>query len=83
MVLDRVRTTGASAYEQWIAPTYLEQVNDAYSRFFHHYDKAPLLIVNAGAIDLVNNQQDYEQLLKRIRSTQSGRHYFNPLPFDV
>jgi len=26
----------------------------------------------------VNNEADYQQLLERIKSTNNGRHYFNP-----
>jgi hypothetical protein len=36
------------------------------------------LIVNAAAIDPVNNDADYELLYQQIRRTTSGRHFFNP-----
>ena len=50
--------------------------------FFHRYDEGPLLIVNAAAIDVVNNPRDYEGLLARILRVEGGRHYFNPQPFE-
>ncbi len=59
---------------------YLVRLVDIYSRFFHHYQDAPLLIVNAAEIDPVNKEEDFQLLLKRILSMRSGRHYFNPLP---
>ena len=51
---------------------------DAYARFFLHYDEAPLLIVNAGSLDLVNNVEHYELLFREIGKLRRGRQYFNP-----
>jgi deoxyguanosine kinase len=65
-------------YEQFIDRGYLERLNDAYARFFHEYDAAPLLIVNAGAIDPVNIPADYEELLAAMRRLRRGRLYYNP-----
>ena len=70
-------------YEQTIDSTYLQRLCDAYTEFFYHYNDAPLLIVNASEIDLVNREQDYQALLERVRTVRSGRHYFNPLPFAM
>ena len=67
-------------YEQYMDTDYLQQLVDAYARFFHQYDMAPLLIVNAAGIDLVSNDQDYEMLYRQVTNIKSGRHYFNPLP---
>lgn len=66
--------------EQGIAPRYLQALSDAYVAFFHDYETAPLLIVNAAEIDLVNSDADYGQLLQQIRTLRSGRHFFNPAP---
>lgn len=65
-------------YERMIDRAYLEQLTDAYARFFHVYDQSPLLIVNASSIDPVHNDADYEQLFRQIRRTTGGRHFFNP-----
>jgi deoxyguanosine kinase len=67
-----------SPYDRFVERAYLEQLTDAYSRFFHNYDDGPLLIVNASAIDPVNNDADYEQLFQQIERTTGGRHFFNP-----
>lgn len=71
----------ARVIEQYMEEAYLTRLVDAYTRFFHYYSESPLLIVNAAEIDLVNNDRDYEMLLDRVFKTQSGRHYFNPVPF--
>ncbi len=67
-------------YEQRIEDAYLQRLTDSYADFFHYYDDAPLLIVNAEQIDLVNSEADYQNLLAQIATLQSGRQYYNPLP---
>lgn len=79
-LIERIRKRGRN-YERFIESNYLEQLNEAYADFFYHYHDAPLLIVNASDIDFINNDRDYEQLKTQILNTNSGRHYFNPLPF--
>jgi deoxyadenosine/deoxycytidine kinase len=66
-------------YEHLIERAYLEKLNDAYARFFHEYEAAPLLIVNAAAIDPLHNESDYAELLSAIGRMKRGRLYFNPL----
>ncbi|MEE8119157.1 MAG: deoxynucleoside kinase [Gammaproteobacteria bacterium] len=68
----------AVTYERQIHGDYLEQLNEAYARFFHHYEGAPLLIVNTAEINPVDNDEDFELLLSEVRRVRSGRHYFNP-----
>jgi len=71
------------AYERWIESGYLQRLSDAYTRFFYHYDAAPLLIVNAAEIDPIGNDADYNQLLEQVKQVRSGRYYFNPLPLGL
>jgi deoxyguanosine kinase len=42
-------------YEKHITPDYLQDLSDSYNQFFYHYNKAPLIIINATEIDFVNN----------------------------
>ena len=42
-------------YEMDMSIDYLEELNEAYNHFFYHYDRSPLLIINANEIDFVNN----------------------------
>lgn len=79
VLMERVSRRGIAA-EQQIEPEYLQALSDAYAGFFLYYDQAPLLIVNATEIDLVNSDADYEALLKVMLGTRSGRHYYNPSP---
>lgn len=76
---ERISRRGRAS-EQYISDEYLEQVADSYARFFHSYTSSPLLIVNAAEIDLVKGDDDYDALLRQIRTVTSGRHYYNPMP---
>jgi len=78
VLLERIARRGVE-YEQYIDKGYLERLNEAYARFFHEFDAAPLLIVNAASIDPISNQRDYDELLAAIRRVSRGRLYFNPL----
>ena len=78
VLLERIARRGVD-YEQYIDRGYLERLNEAYARFFHEFEAAPLLIVNAASIDPVANQRDYDELLAAIRRMSRGRLYFNPL----
>lgn len=66
-------------YEQRMGRRYLERLTEVYARFFHDYDQAPLLIVNAATIDPVHNDEHFEILREEICRIRSGRHFFNPL----
>ena len=65
--------------EQLIDRAYLEKLNEAYARFFHDYDDAPLLIVNAATLDPLASDTDYAELLGAIERMGRGRLYFNTL----
>ena len=78
MCCSRASARRGIRHEQFIEQAYLERLNDAYARFFHEYDAAPLLIVNAAAIDPVNNDADFEELLAAMRRMGRGRLYYNP-----
>lgn len=74
---ERIAKRGVD-YEQHIDRRYLERLNEAYARFFHEYEAAPLLIVNAASIDPINNQADYDELFAAISRMKRGRLYYNP-----
>ena len=82
VLIERVRHRGIE-YEQTVHPDYLRRLSEAYMSFFHRYDAGPLLIVNAASIDPVRRDEDFEDLLRRVRSMEGGRQYYNPAPFGV
>ncbi len=77
ILLNRIQKRGILS-EQLIELGYLENLNHAYTEFFHYYDKSPLLIINSTEIDLINNENDYNQLVDYIVSHPTGTNYFNP-----
>lgn len=81
VLLRRIDKRGRG-FEKPVSSTYLHQLSDAYTSFFHYYDDAPLLIVNATEIDIVSHDEDYKRLIEQVQSIKSGRHFFNPLPFS-
>src|SRR6202045_3881360 len=78
VLIERIAKRGVD-YEQHIERQYLERLNEAYARFFHEFEAAPLLIVNAASIDPIANARDYEELLAAIKRMSRGRLYYNPL----
>jgi deoxyadenosine/deoxycytidine kinase len=78
VLLERIGRRGIR-YEQGMDRGYLERLAEAYARYFHAYDAAPLLIVNAAEVDFVSNDGDYEQLFDQVVRIRRGRQYFNPL----
>lgn len=79
---ERINHRGIEA-EKHITGDYLESLNNAYMNFFHQYDDAPLLIVNAGEIDFANDPDQYRDLVKHILQTNRGRHFYNPVTREI
>lgn len=79
VLMDRVRRRGIPA-EQHISGDYLTTLSAAYTRFFHFYDEAPVLIINAAEIDFANNDEHFLALVSRITHMSGMRQYFNPHP---
>jgi deoxyguanosine kinase len=75
-LLSRIAERGRPM-EASISEAYLEQLCEAYTRFFYQYDAAPLLTVNTEHLDPANNDADFELLLERIRQMRGRREFFN------
>ncbi len=74
-LMERIRKRGLDA-ERRITETYLEQVAERYTRYFYQYEAAPLFIVDAGTLNPVDNDDDFELLLQRLRDMRSYREFF-------
>jgi len=79
VLLERIRERGIAS-EQHIDSDYLITLSDAYTDFFHFYDQAPLLIVNAEEADFSHNDSHFDALLDQVIQMNSVRQYFNPHP---
>ena len=67
-------------FEQSIEVDYLEALNDSYTEFFHYYEQAPLLIVNATEVDFAHNDEHFLALLEQILCMEGTRQFYNPNP---
>ncbi|MEM8556566.1 MAG: deoxynucleoside kinase [Bacteroidota bacterium] len=71
------------SYERSMDRAYIADLADAYDRFFFHYAKGPLLILNVAQIDFVNNPDDFAELLRQVAAVEStGTTYFKPPATD-
>jgi deoxyguanosine kinase len=74
-LVERVRRRGLDI-ERRITEAYLERVAERYARFFYEYDAAPLFIVDAEVLNPVDQDDDFELLLDRLRNMRSYREFF-------
>ena len=67
-------------YEMDMSIDYLEELNEAYNHFFYHYDRSPLLIINANEIDFVNNVDHLSYIENHIfaEPLKSQRTHIHP-----
>ena len=75
-LVERVRKR-ALAMEAGISELYLYRLCESYSRFFYHYDAAPLLIVNTENLNPIDREEDFNLLLRRIGEMRGKREFFN------
>jgi deoxyadenosine/deoxycytidine kinase len=75
-LVERVSRRG-NPIESGISEAYLRALADSYTRFFHAYDAAPVLIVNTEHLNPVDRDEDFELLLDRIDRLRGRREYFN------
>ena len=74
-LIERVNGRGIEM-ENGISAPYLNRLCESYSRFFHDYDEAPLLIVNAEYFNPIRDE-DFRLLLTHIGNMRGKRHFFN------
>lgn len=75
-LIERVRKRGMQS-ESGISELYLYKLCESYSRFFYHYDAAPLLIVNTERLNPIERDEDFTLLLNRIGNMRGKREFFN------
>lgn len=75
-LIERIRKRGIAS-EAGISEMYLFRLCESYSRFFYHYDAAPLLIVNTENLNPIERDEDFALLLKRIADMRGRREFFN------
>jgi deoxyadenosine/deoxycytidine kinase len=76
-LMDNIHKRGRS-FEKNISFDYINALNELYNKFFFHYNKAPLLVINTDEIDFQNSEQDYQDILVEINHHQAGTRYYIP-----
>jgi len=75
-LIERVKKRGVPM-EAGISETYLYRLCESYSRFFYHYESAPLLIVNTEHLNPIGRDEDFNLLLTHIRNMRGKREFFS------
>jgi len=75
-LVSRVRKRGIDM-ERKIGDDYLILLGESYTRFFHNYEAAPVMVVNSENLNFVDNTDDFQLLVQRIESMRGHREYFN------
>ena len=75
-LIARVRMRGIDM-ERRIDDDYLTALAEGYTRFFHRYNSAPVLVVNSEHLNFVDDDQDFGLLVQRIEAMRGPREYFN------
>ena len=75
-LVSRVRKRGVEM-ERKISDDYLIILGESYTRFFHTYTAAPVMVVNSENLNFADNADDFHLLVQRIESMRGPREYFN------
>ncbi|MCU7853057.1 MAG: deoxynucleoside kinase [Candidatus Thiodiazotropha sp. (ex Monitilora ramsayi)] len=79
VLLERIRRR-SRPQERTIDREYLQRLCDAYTEFFYFYERSPLLIINAAAINPLESEADFQLLVNHICAEGPQRRYLNPMP---
>jgi len=74
-LVERVRRRGVEM-EAALSETYLRELAEGYSRYFHHYDAAPLLIVNTEHLNPIERDDDFAVLVRQLTEMRGRRSFF-------
>jgi deoxyguanosine kinase len=75
-LIERIARRGIPM-ESAISDAYLRELCDAYTRFFHQYNAAPVLMVNTEHLNPVDDDKDFALLQERIGQMRGRREHFN------
>jgi deoxyguanosine kinase len=78
VLLARIKKRGRE-FERKFDADYLAELSRTYSDFFHRYDDTPLLVINTSDLDFVENEADFNELIRAINSIKHGTHFYQPL----
>jgi deoxyadenosine/deoxycytidine kinase len=77
VLFDRIQARGRG-YERPLSRNYLDALNDAFNHFFFNYSAGPLLVVNTDAMDFVNDERHFIDLLSRLTEPVVNTEFYVP-----
>jgi len=77
VLFDRVQSRGRD-YERSLSSDYLDALNDAFNHYFFNYSAGPLLIVNTDAMDFVNDERHFADLVRRLAEPVVNTEFYVP-----
>lgn len=75
-LIERVKRRG-NTFEKNISQEYLWRLAESYTRLFHQYEDAPVMMINSENLNFVDSQEDFDLLLQQLEQMRSPREYFN------
>ena len=78
VLMRRIRRRG-TLFERNMQKHYVQELSNAYTRYFLHYHQSVLLTINTEKVNFMDNEEHFQLLLEQINTIHSGRHYFNPV----
>ena len=73
---DRASEAAWNTFEKNISE-YLWRLTESYTRFFHQYEDAPVMIINSENLNFVDSQEDFDLLLRQVDQMRGPRENFN------
>ncbi len=67
-------------YERGMSRAYIEELGQAYERFFAAYTETPVLVIDTDDLDFVHNAEHLRQVESRVRSALAQGDYQHLLP---
>jgi deoxyadenosine/deoxycytidine kinase len=61
-----------------ISRDYLDALNEAFNHYFFNYSEGPLLVVNTDAMDFVNDEKHFADLVQRITEPVTNTEFYGP-----
>ncbi|MDR0330991.1 MAG: deoxynucleoside kinase [Chitinispirillales bacterium] len=77
-LLKRIEKRGRS-FESQMDAQYIDDLNEAYNRFFFSYTASPLLIINTNEIDFIDDTRDFFEVIEQIVNAKAGTNIYNPM----
>jgi deoxyguanosine kinase len=76
VLIGRIRQRGIGM-ERAIGRDYLQRLCEAYARFFHKFDAAPVLAVNTNQFDPTHNSDDFAVLMQHLLDFKGRRGFLH------